>query len=259
LKTSDPPRRNTYSCTAPRLSWPPRLRFWRSPPHRLLRRHLVSSPAPTRWDRPAVNDPAMLRSTPHLAPCLGFLPPTINPRWRALGYSARFPKYGFDPEWQAFGYNPKYSGFQPRPSVLRAPQLPVSPDATDTGGSTTDAGQRATDRTDRAGRTTVRPAAVPVLGHHHERWRCEHLPEAGRCTNHRSPRASGADRRRSVSVLRAGNRPSQGMTTASRGTPGTWTTMSGERTCLAGGQSGLMGQQLPHGYCALSACANSVQ
>src|SRR6478752_3021565 len=48
-----------------------------------------------------------------------FLPPTINPRWRALGYSARFPKYGFDPEWQAFGYNPKYSGFQPRPSVLR--------------------------------------------------------------------------------------------------------------------------------------------
>lgn len=67
-----------------------------------------------------------------------FLPPTINPRWRALGYSARFPKYGFDPEWQAFGYNPKYSGFQPRPSVLRAPQLPVSPDTTDTGGSTTD-------------------------------------------------------------------------------------------------------------------------
>ena len=67
-----------------------------------------------------------------------FLPPTINPRWRALGYSARFPKYGFDPEWQAFGYNPKYSGFQPRPSVLPAPQLPVSPDATDTGGSTTD-------------------------------------------------------------------------------------------------------------------------
>src|SRR6478672_4078594 len=83
-----------------------------------------------------------------------FLPPTINPRWRALGYSARFPKYGFDPEWQAFGYDPKYSGFQPRPSVLRAPQLPVSqdlrcptrspstctprnPNATDTGGSTT--------------------------------------------------------------------------------------------------------------------------
>ena len=27
--------------------------------------------------------------------------------------------------------------------------------------------------------------------------------------------------------------------------------MSGEQTCLAGGQSGLMGQQLPHGYCAL--------
>jgi hypothetical protein len=58
-----------------------------------------------------------------------------------------------NPKWQAFGYNPKYSGFQPRPSVLRAPQLPVSqdlrcpkpspsactprnPNATDTGGST---------------------------------------------------------------------------------------------------------------------------
>ena len=27
--------------------------------------------------------------------------------------------------------------------------------------------------------------------------------------------------------------------------------MSGEQTCLAGGQSDLMGQQLPHGYCAL--------
>jgi len=79
LKTSDPPRRNTYSCTAPRLSWPPRLRFWRSPPHRLLRRHLVSSPAPTRWDRPAVNDPAMLRSTPHLAHCLGFCRPPSTP------------------------------------------------------------------------------------------------------------------------------------------------------------------------------------
>ena len=79
MKTSDPPRRNTYSCTAPRLSWPPRLRFWRSPPHRLLRRHLVSSPAPTRWDRPAVNDPAMLRSTPHLAHCLGFCRPPSTP------------------------------------------------------------------------------------------------------------------------------------------------------------------------------------
>jgi hypothetical protein len=61
---------------------------------------------------------------------------------------------GHNPRWQAFGYDPKYSGFQPRPSVLRAPQLPVSPDlqcptpspstctprnpnATNTGGSTT--------------------------------------------------------------------------------------------------------------------------
>jgi hypothetical protein len=32
--------------------------------------------------------------------------------------------YGFDPKWQAFGYNPLYSGFQPRPSVLRPFQLP---------------------------------------------------------------------------------------------------------------------------------------
>jgi hypothetical protein len=137
LKTSGPPRRNTYSCTAPRFSWPPRLRFWRSTPHRLLRRHLVSSPAPTRWDRPSCQRPgnAQVYTAPRTLPRL--LPPTINPRWRALGYSARFPKYGFDPEWQAFGYNPKYSGFQPRPSVLRAPQLPVSPDTTDTGGSTT--------------------------------------------------------------------------------------------------------------------------
>jgi hypothetical protein len=79
---------------------------------------------------------AQLYTAPRALPRL--LPPTINPRWRALGYSARFPKYGFDPKWQAFGYNPRYSGFQPRPSVLRAPQLPVSPDTTDTGGSTTD-------------------------------------------------------------------------------------------------------------------------
>src|SRR5690349_13825169 len=42
------------------------------------------------------------------------LPPSINPRWRDSGYSARFPTYGFDPKWQAFGYNPLYSGFQPR-------------------------------------------------------------------------------------------------------------------------------------------------
>jgi hypothetical protein len=79
---------------------------------------------------------AQVYTAPRALPRL--LPPTINPRWRALGYSARYPKYGFDPKWQAFGYNPKYSGFQPRPSVLRAPQLPVSPDTTDTGGSTTD-------------------------------------------------------------------------------------------------------------------------
>ena len=79
---------------------------------------------------------AQVYTAPRALPRL--LPPTINPRWRALGYSARFPKYGFDPKWQAFGYNPKYSGFQPRPTVLRAPQLPVSPDTTDTGGSTTD-------------------------------------------------------------------------------------------------------------------------
>jgi hypothetical protein len=66
-------------------------------------------------------------------------PPTINPRYRGNGYSARFPEYGFDPKWQSFGYNPLYSGFQPRPSVLRPPQLPTSqtPNATDTGGSTT--------------------------------------------------------------------------------------------------------------------------
>ena len=75
-------------------------------------------------------------TSPHPLPRV--FPPSINPRWRATGYSARFPEYGFDPKWQAFGYNPKYSGFQPRPSVLPAPQLPVSPDATDTGGSTTD-------------------------------------------------------------------------------------------------------------------------
>jgi hypothetical protein len=64
-------------------------------------------------------------------------PPSINPRWRGIGYSARFPKYGFDPKWQGFGYNPRYSGFQPRPSVLRAPQR-TSPnaDVTDTGGAT---------------------------------------------------------------------------------------------------------------------------
>jgi hypothetical protein len=66
-------------------------------------------------------------------------PPTINPRYRGNGYSARFPAYGFDPKWQSFGYNPLYSGFQPRPSVLRPPQLPTSqtPNAIDTGGSTT--------------------------------------------------------------------------------------------------------------------------
>jgi hypothetical protein len=79
---------------------------------------------------------AQVYTAPRALPRL--LPPTINPRWRALGHSARYPKIGFDPKWQAFGYNPKYSGFQPRPSVLRAPQLPVLPDTTDTGGSTTD-------------------------------------------------------------------------------------------------------------------------
>jgi hypothetical protein len=80
-------------------------------------------------------------TSPHPLPRV--FPPSINPRWRATGYSARFPEYGFDPEWQAFGYNPKYSGFQPRPSVLRPFRLPASadvrpPDAkpTDTGGST---------------------------------------------------------------------------------------------------------------------------
>ena len=70
-------------------------------------------------------------------------PPSINPRWRDLGYSARFPKYGFDPKWQAFGYNPLYSGFQPRPSVLKPFRLsgfqddrPQAARPTDTGGST---------------------------------------------------------------------------------------------------------------------------
>lgn len=70
-------------------------------------------------------------------------PPSINPRWRDSGYSARFPKYGFDPKWQAFGYNPKYSGFQPRPSVLQPFRRASSPDVrapdaapTDTGGAT---------------------------------------------------------------------------------------------------------------------------
>jgi hypothetical protein len=44
---------------------------------------------------------------------------------------------GHNPKWQAFGYDPKYSGFQPRPSVLRAPQLPVQVhNGTDTGDST---------------------------------------------------------------------------------------------------------------------------
>jgi hypothetical protein len=72
-------------------------------------------------------------------PLARVFPPSINPRWRDTGYSARFPEYGFDPKWQSFGYNPLYSGFQPRPSVLRPPQLPTSqtPNATDTGGSTT--------------------------------------------------------------------------------------------------------------------------
>src|ERR1700761_6714111 len=37
------------------------------------------------------------------------LPPTINPRYRGNGYSARFPEYGFTPGWLNFGYNPKYS------------------------------------------------------------------------------------------------------------------------------------------------------
>lgn len=70
-------------------------------------------------------------------------PPSINPRWRAIGYSARFPKYGFDPKWQAFGYNPRYSGFQPRPSVLKPFRLtgvqdgpPSTVQPTDMGGST---------------------------------------------------------------------------------------------------------------------------
>src|SRR4029079_2129499 len=80
-------------------------------------------------------------TSPHPLPRV--FPPSINPRWRASGYSARFPEYGFDPKWQAFGYKPHYSGFQPRPSVLRPFRLSASddvrpPDAkpTDTGGST---------------------------------------------------------------------------------------------------------------------------
>src|SRR6185295_16941547 len=80
-------------------------------------------------------------TSPHPLPRV--FPPSINPRWRATGYSARFPEYGFDPKWQAFGYNPKYSGFQPRPSVLRPFRLSASADVrptdakpTDTGGST---------------------------------------------------------------------------------------------------------------------------
>jgi hypothetical protein len=69
-----------------------------------------------------------------------FFPPSINPRWRDVGYSAPFPDYGFKPKWQAFGYDPKYSGFQPRPSVLRPPQIPVAQvtqKPADMGGSTT--------------------------------------------------------------------------------------------------------------------------
>lgn len=70
-------------------------------------------------------------------------PSSTNPRWRDIGYSARFPKYGFDPKWQAFGYDPRYSGFQPRPSVLRPFRLagfqdagPPTVNPTDMGGST---------------------------------------------------------------------------------------------------------------------------
>jgi hypothetical protein len=102
----------------------------------------------TSCQRPAS---AQVYTAPQAMPRV--FPSSINPRWRGLGYSARFPKYGFDPKWQAFGYNPLYSGFQPRPSVLRAPQRPVSEDlrcptrspsactslllnGTDTGGST---------------------------------------------------------------------------------------------------------------------------
>jgi hypothetical protein len=35
-------------------------------------------------------------------PLAHVFPPSINPRWRDLGYSARFPEYGFDPKYQAF-------------------------------------------------------------------------------------------------------------------------------------------------------------
>lgn len=55
-------------------------------------------------------------------------PHSNNPKWRGLGYNARWPTIGHNPKWLAFGYDPKYNGFQPRPSVLRAPQLPVSSD-----------------------------------------------------------------------------------------------------------------------------------
>ena len=48
------------------------------------------------------------------------------------------PEIGFDRSGRRSAITRKYSGFQPRPTVLRAPQLPVSPDTTDTGGSTTD-------------------------------------------------------------------------------------------------------------------------
>ena len=68
---------------------------------------------------------------------------SINPRWRDIGYSARYPKYGFDPKWQAFGYNPLYSGFRRRPSVMKpfrlngiqSERLPAAK-LTDNGGST---------------------------------------------------------------------------------------------------------------------------
>src|ERR1700759_2888414 len=73
----------------------------------------------TSCQRPAS---AQVYTAPQAMPRV--FPPSINPRWRGVGYSARFPKYGFDPKWQAFGYNPLYSGFQPRPSVLRPFQLP---------------------------------------------------------------------------------------------------------------------------------------
>jgi hypothetical protein len=92
---------------------------------------------------------AQVHTSPHALPAV--FPPSNNPRWRDLGYSARFPNYGFDPKWQAFGYNPLYSGFQPRPSVLHrqsvpqalrcpAPSSSACPpqvrNGTDTGGST---------------------------------------------------------------------------------------------------------------------------